>query len=384
MSGAAQNRKGAKRLCAAGLLLVLCAMSGALLRPAYAEASLTQLEQELAALEEQIALAKLNPNGEAELQRCLERRSENLSQQIEAVNRAISTAQTALREKENVQAQKALQLAQAKHALGLRLREMYFLHNQGAQLEAALGVQSWGEMLRYRENLTAMTRAETKAIEALETRQRELAQQNEDVEADIAILLNSQTLLAEKSAEYAESLRDSQGLSTEEAAALADTLAYAARYERKAEAETRWADWLSGETAPHILFGGGQMRWPLPGRFMLSSEWGALRSVHGAQRTHTGIDIPAPAGTPICAACAGTVSTEAHWSYGICVKLDHGDGLQTVYGHMSQRIVQDGDVVEAGEVLGYVGSTGNSTGNHLHFEVDVDGASVDPFPYLND
>ena len=91
----------------------------------------------------------------------------------------------------------------------------------------------------------------------------------------------------------------------------------------------------------------------------------------------------------LLAAAAGTVTIANGtdpWggSYGYHVKLDHGGGTETLYAHCSAIAVTAGQRVRQGEVIGYVGSTGNGTGNHLHFEVDVDGASVDPFPYLND
>ena len=94
------------------------------------------------------------------------------------------------------------------------------------------------------------------------------------------------------------------------------------------------------------------------------------------------MDVPAPAGTPIYAAADGVVSTNNHWTYGISVKISHGSGLATIYGHMSGRVVNDGDYVTQGQLIGYVGSTGNSTGNHLHFETTLHGAAVSSRPYL--
>ncbi|MFQ8832322.1 MAG: M23 family metallopeptidase [Ruthenibacterium lactatiformans] len=95
------------------------------------------------------------------------------------------------------------------------------------------------------------------------------------------------------------------------------------------------------------------------------------------------MDIPAPAGTPVYAAADGAASLNNHWVMGISVKLDHGGSLATLYGHLSACAVKDGDLVEKGQLIGYVGSTGNSTGNHLHFEVDLNGDPVSAWPYLN-
>jgi murein DD-endopeptidase MepM/ murein hydrolase activator NlpD len=98
---------------------------------------------------------------------------------------------------------------------------------------------------------------------------------------------------------------------------------------------------------------------------------------------HEGIDITASSGTPIWAAAAGTVIW-ASWrgGYGNCVVVDHGNGLATLYAHASSILVGVGQSVGQGEMIALVGSTGNSSGPHLHFEVRVNGSAVDPLLYL--
>ncbi len=94
---------------------------------------------------------------------------------------------------------------------------------------------------------------------------------------------------------------------------------------------------------------------------------------------HSGVDLAAPAGTPVRATLAGVARVVvAAGGYGLHVVLDHGDGLSSLYGHLSAVAVADGDEVSAGEVVGAVGSTGNSTGPHLHFEIRRDGLPEDP------
>lgn len=98
---------------------------------------------------------------------------------------------------------------------------------------------------------------------------------------------------------------------------------------------------------------------------------------------HGGIDIGAPSGTAIKATGAGTVTLASYnGGYGNCVIVDHGNGLVSLYGHMSQIGTSVGSTVSAGQTIGYVGSTGNSTGPHLHFEMRQDGTKIDPYPYL--
>lgn len=100
-------------------------------------------------------------------------------------------------------------------------------------------------------------------------------------------------------------------------------------------------------------------------------------------KMHTGIDITAPAGTPIHAAGAGKV-VYSGWKkgYGYCIIIDHGGGLATLYAHCSRLLVGEGEVVPRGYVIAKVGTTGLSTGNHLHFEVRINGDPVDPKPYI--
>src|SRR4029453_4171366 len=101
-------------------------------------------------------------------------------------------------------------------------------------------------------------------------------------------------------------------------------------------------------------------------------------------RMHEGVDIAVAYGTPIHAAASGTVIV-CGWlgGYGNLVAIDHGGGISTAYGHQSSIAVGSGAVVGPGEVIGYVGSTGHSTGPHLHFEVRVNGVPQDPLAYLS-
>ena len=124
---------------------------------------------------------------------------------------------------------------------------------------------------------------------------------------------------------------------------------------------------------------------PLAGRTKANITTG-----YGAYKGHTGADFACAGGTPILAVKSGTVVTSKartnsrgqYISYGNYVVIDHHDGTMTLYAHMSSRNASNGQSVAQGDVIGYVGSTGNSTGNHLHFEVRINGSPVNPYPYL--
>ena len=125
-------------------------------------------------------------------------------------------------------------------------------------------------------------------------------------------------------------------------------------------------------------------RVPLAGVNLTSSFGMRTHPVTGGRRAHKGIDLAAPTGTPIYATADGLIS-RASWfsSYGLYVAIEHGGQLQTRYAHMSRLNVAEGQRVQKGDIVGYVGTTGRSTGPHLHYEVRVDGQAVNPVPYMN-
>lgn len=134
--------------------------------------------------------------------------------------------------------------------------------------------------------------------------------------------------------------------------------------------------------------GTGVFQWPLPESFTITSYFGNREDPFTGQPSyHDGTDIAAPAGTPILAAADGTVETANgtdSWGggYGYYIKIRHDDSSETLYAHCSAVCVSAGQKVEQGEVIGYVGTTGNSTGNHLHFEVRVNGRKTDALNYF--
>ena len=119
-------------------------------------------------------------------------------------------------------------------------------------------------------------------------------------------------------------------------------------------------------------------------RALLTSDYGMrTHPVLGGRRSHKGVDLAAPSGTPVYATADGVVE-RADWfsSYGLFIRVEHGAELETRYAHLSRLAVSAGDRVSKGDLIGYVGSTGRSTGPHLHYEVRVGGEAVNPMPYM--
>lgn len=121
------------------------------------------------------------------------------------------------------------------------------------------------------------------------------------------------------------------------------------------------------------------------GSFFVSMPFGMVTDPSGYKKEHEGIDYPAQPGTPVLAAADGTVSetgfTQEHGNY---VKIDHGDGYVTFYAHMEDILAEEGEEVSEGDQIGTVGSTGRSTGPHLHFGLYVNGEAVNPADYFSE
>lgn len=162
--------------------------------------------------------------------------------------------------------------------------------------------------------------------------------------------------------------------------------------------EAKYNEWLATSvpptTKPPVFSGGsagegntvGGVTWLVPCDYTrFSSPYGyRIHPVYGDWRFHSGVDLAAPSGTPIIASRSGVVTLATYdWSAGYYVTIDHLDGYETKYLHMTHYIVSKGDYVSAGQVIGYVGSTGTSTGAHLHFGVYYNGSSVNPANYIN-
>ena len=133
-----------------------------------------------------------------------------------------------------------------------------------------------------------------------------------------------------------------------------------------------------------VEYAGGEMLWPVPGNYEITSPFGGrIHPITGVWSNHGGTDIRAPYGTPIVAANSGEVIYAGyHYSYGNYVIVDHGGGIATLYGHCSKLLVSKGQAVSKGETIALIGSTGESTGNHLHFEVRINGVRKQPMDYL--
>ena len=154
---------------------------------------------------------------------------------------------------------------------------------------------------------------------------------------------------------------------------------------KRKEEEAKKAAAAAGKTYTTKSIGDIKFTWPCPASSRITSTFGSRTSpTEGASSNHKGIDIGAPTGTNIVASAAGTVVVSTYsYSAGNYVMINHGGGVYSVYMHASKLLVSVGETVKQGQVIAKVGSTGYSTGPHLHFGIRVNGTYVNPRQYVS-
>jgi murein DD-endopeptidase MepM/ murein hydrolase activator NlpD len=273
-----------------------------------------------------------------------------------------------------------------------------YVHQPGAQLASVLlERQSFLELAAARDFLRSLTEAQARSVERYRSlratiagERRSLTELRDSVSAQRDVVAGHRDELLQARARQ-DALRV-QAASEEgrQQTLLKDVRSKVKEYEAQIAALKKESDAIAAalrarqkasqqKAAPS---GKGVFSAPVGGA--ITSTFGNRRHpIFGTMRMHTGVDFSAPTGTPVRAAADGVVFAAGERSgYGNTVILDHGNTLATLYGHLSRIAVADGATVTRGQVLGYSGSTGYSTGPHLHFEVRVSGNPVDPLKYL--
>ena len=247
------------------------------------------------------------------------------------------------------------------------------------------------EYMAAREDVESIKKSYEEARHEQELLQKELdtkqAELDAQVEAAYTMIADIETLSDDAQAEY-------DAIAEEEAKA-EETLQEAIRKRAAEEAAKNAANNANSGAASGGASGGGtsggsatslsNLQWPVPSCTLITSRFGyRVAPTAGASTYHGGLDIGAGMGASIVAAGAGDVIyAGANGGYGNCVMIDHGNGIVTVYAHMSSIGVSYGQYVTAGQYIGAVGSTGISSGPHCHFEIRINGAQTDPAAYFS-
>lgn len=337
----------------------------------------------------------------------LEKSKSNLAAYISELDTSLSLAQSKILElntlitdkeaeikKTTEELNEAIKTEESQYeAMKNRIRFIYE-HGETMYLDLLMASQSFGDMINkadYIEELTAYDRRMLEMYQAnreyvevckqqLEAEQILLEEAKKDVEAEEQAL---ETLIAEKQKEvtaYENDINNREKLLAEYEAEIA-----AQNAEIKALEDAVAAEKAALASATQRKYDGGMFAWPAPSYTRISDDYGyRMHPILNVRQFHNGVDMAAPGGSPILAAYDGTVTAAAYSSsMGNYIMIDHGDNLYTIYMHASKLYVSKGAEVVKGQKIAAVGTTGRSTGNHLHFSVRLNGSYVSPWNYLS-
>ncbi|MBQ7717729.1 MAG: peptidoglycan DD-metalloendopeptidase family protein [Clostridia bacterium] len=323
---------------------------------------------------------------------------EALDKEIAELEDQIYSVNTIIWQKDNEIAQKEQEIAEAEEQIRIydatfkeRARAMY-MHGSTSYLDVLFGAQDLADLMYkfelvsriidYDRNiLQKLADARQKIVDAktvIENERAEQEQYRQVLQAEDDAL---QVALSQREAQIASINADLEQVKREEAAKEAEIQKLNDQINAMISSGQASTTYSQGSGGP--IQSTGSMVWPATS-WTITSEYGTrFHPIQKVWKTHTGLDIGAGYGTPIYAADSGRVIL-ASWNggYGKCIMVDHGGGTSTLYGHCSSIAVSVGQTVSKGQVIGYVGSTGNSTGPHLHFEVRINGKVTNPHAYV--
>ena len=395
-----------RRIAALGLILVLAAgipiqassaSTEKVTEDAASTKSLQEAQDEKAQLEKALKEAQSTIEDLRDSKGDIESKVTELNQQLIDISARITDLENQLTAKsEDIQETKD-ELAGAKEReaqqyadMKVRIQFMYE-NGQTSYLEALLSSRNISEFLNSADYIAQIQSYDRQklteyqdTVESIVNLEAQLEQEYTDLEALKSTVESNKATVAAMMRQKESELADISG-DIEDAQSDADY--YAAEIQaqeeliaaiKRAEAEKAAA---GVEEHPYT---GGAFRWPCPSSTRVTSDYGTRVSpMSGASSNHKGIDIGASAGADIIAAADGTVTAASYSSAaGNYVMIHHGGGLYTVYMHASSLLVSPGQTVSAGDVIAKVGSTGISTGSHLHFGVSLNGSYVSPWSYL--
>lgn len=372
-------------------IVLLIAMCLTLILPIFVSADtktdFEQAQEELNRIEKELNSIK----NEAERQKAQKKKAmqqvDLVRKQISAMRAEITKLSEELTEKQEQLDAKKKDIKETDDLFKARLNAMYKMRT-GGSVATILGVESFSEFLTAAKTLQNISQADTDLLKKLDEEKKEYEKQEQELKAKLETLEANRKLQEKKEGELAGLLKQVNDKLTDAEADLESkqqewNASYAEYSAAKKAMEEEFG--ISGGTGDFV---GGEWAWPVPASRHISSRFG-WRTLYGRPDYHTGIDIARGSlssllGSPIVASNSGyvTVATYASTGYGNRVMIDHGGGYKTLYGHCSSLNVSVGQFVGKGDIIAYVGSTGNSTGPHLHFEIRVNDQKIDPEPLL--
>lgn len=359
--------------------------------PVYAETAAekyNRLKKELNGINQQIDTLKDNKASAEQQKASYQQQKAVVEEMIATKQAAIAETQTALDAKGEEVAKKREVIYENEELFNQRLIAMYKMNDANA-ISTILNVNSFSDLLTVADSLQRISIHDTDLIALLNQQRTELETEEAEInnmlaqlEADYADLENDKNTLANNI------VAQDAKISAAEADMQASEQAYSATYaeleqaQREMAAEAAKINSQGSNSGDGSQYVGGVFTWPVPASTRITCYFGSP-DPNGA--AHRGMDIGAPTGTSIVAAGDGVVlmTVPGHRSYGNYVVVDHGAGVKSLYAHCNSLDVAAGTPVTKGTHIATVGSTGFSTGPHLHFEVQVDGGLRNPLNYLS-
>ncbi|MEG2733071.1 MAG: peptidoglycan DD-metalloendopeptidase family protein [Clostridium sp.] len=331
-----------------------------------------------------------------------------LDSNLDALNHELDALSGKITDKETVIEQTRVKLEEAKvvetkqyDAMKMRIKYMYE-KGESSYLDLLLQSRSMSELLNRSEYIGQISTYDRKMLDKYVAAKEEIASDEARLETEHKELLNLQDqtkakqdsvekLVNEKSSELKKFEAQIDSKEAEAASYQADIKAQEDAIRRieaeikRQEEEARKRAEAAGKKYNTVSIGNIKFKWPCPSSGRISSGFGARSApTEGASSNHQGIDISAPTGSSIIAAADGTVTIATYsYSAGNYIMVNHGGGVSTVYMHCSQLLVSPGATVKQGQTIGKVGSTGYSTGPHLHFGVRLNGSYLNPTKYVS-
>ena len=349
-----------------------------------------QLKKQAEANKKKLEALKADKEKQQEYKETLDDQIATVQSQIDTLNEQISALDDNITALENQIADKQASIDENLDLLKKRIRAVY-VSGETTNLEIILSAESVTDFADKVEILQAVTEHDTQLINSLKEEMKQIESQKAEIEESRSQVAESKKELDSKRSELNELIQESETVLANLASSEKNAEAEKARIAREeriaAQAVEQWMkDYYEqnqggGGGGSTDYQGTGSFTWPLPGVTRITQYYKGL--------AHTGVDVGAPAGTTIVAMDGGKViysgyntSGTGMWTYGNYVDIDHGNGYVTRYAHASALLVSKGQVVTKGQAIARVGNTGNSFGNHLHFEVYYKGVRQNPMNYF--
>lgn len=391
-----KRRRIGVAICA--IIIVLTLLAG-IFYPAFSQVA--SAASTTAQLQKEVDAAKKNKNEAKKQLDKVKQNMANVANEVLAIDKDINRAENTLAATETAIEQAKANLAIKEQELIIaeqncleydeefktRARIMYE-NGTTSYLEVLLGASSFGDFLSRVEMIREIVEYDKKMLAEMIASRDAIRQAKEAIAIEKATLESKQSELEELKVELQYRLEAKQLLLAQ---LQADEEEYKKAYE-KAEADEKkiqkqlqaLAEKERKNGTATKYTGSGKFVWPCPASSRITSYYGyRIHPVYKTKKFHSGIDVGAGYGSAIVAAESGKVITATYGSgYGKYVVVSHGSGITTLYAHCSSLLVNVGDTVTRGQTIAKVGSTGVSTGNHLHFEVRINGSSTDPLLYV--